>query len=87
MRTPEYAGQFKRDYKRENKGRHGVTIESDLGAVLFALLSDQSWEPRHRGHALVGAGQDYRDCHVKRYCHIKPDLVLISQKPDEVSLR
>ena len=81
MRTPEFTGQFKRDYKREKKGRYGATIESDLGAVLFALLLDQSWESRDRDHVLVGAWRDYRDC------HIKPDFVLIYQKPDEVSLR
>ena len=81
MRTPEYTGQFKRDYKREKKGRHGATLESDLGEVLLALLSGQSLEPRHRDHALIGEWRDYRDCHVK------PDLVLIYLIPDEVSLR
>jgi len=81
MRTPEYTGQFKRDYKREKKGRHGATLERDLGEILLALLSDQSLEPRHRDHALVGEWRDYRDCHVK------PDLVLIYLIPDEVSLR
>jgi len=55
MRTPEYAGQFKRDYKREKKGRHGATLESHLGDVLVVLLSDQWLEPRHHDHALVGA--------------------------------
>jgi mRNA interferase YafQ len=81
MRIPEYTGQFKRDYKREKKGRHGATLESDLGDVLRVLLSDQSLEPRHHEHALVGEWRDHRDC------HIKPDLLLIYQKPDEVSLR
>jgi mRNA interferase YafQ len=81
MRTPEYTGQFKRDYKREKKGRHAATLESDLGEVLLALLSGQSLEPRHRDHALIGEWRDYRDCHVK------PDLVLIYLIPDEVSLR
>ena len=81
MRKPDYTSQFKRDYKREKKGRHGATLESDLGDVLRVLLSDQSLEPRHHEHALVGEWRDHRDC------HIKPDLLLIYQKPDEVSLR
>ena len=32
-------------------------------------------------HALTGDWKDYRDCHVK------PDLVLIYQKPDSATLR
>jgi hypothetical protein len=43
MRTPEYAGQFKRDYKREKKGRHGALLESALGDVLVALLLTSGW--------------------------------------------
>lgn len=38
-------------------------------------------EPRHRDHALTGDWKDHRDCHVK------PDLVLIYQKPDADTLR
>jgi mRNA interferase YafQ len=81
MRTPDYTGQFKRDYKRETKGQHRGTLEADLHAVLSALLVDQPLEPRHRDHALTGDWKDHRDCHVK------PDLVLIYQKPDADVLR
>ena len=81
MRTPDYTGQFKRDYKREKKGPHRATLDFDLHAVLSVLLDDQPLEPRHRDHALVGDWKDHRDCHVK------PDLVLIYQKPDVDLLR
>jgi len=81
MRVPEYTGQFKRDYRREAKGRHRATLDTDLHAVLSLLLADQAPEPRHRDHALTGDWKDHRDCHVK------PDLVLIYQKPDTGSLR
>ncbi|MCW5230654.1 type II toxin-antitoxin system YafQ family toxin [Verminephrobacter eiseniae] len=81
MRTPEYTGQFKRDYKREKKGPHRTTLDDDLHAVLSALLNDQPPEPRHRDHALTGDWKDHRDCHVK------PDLVLIYQKPGAEALR
>lgn len=81
MRTPDYTGQFKRDYKREKKGQHRTTLDADLNAVLFSLLNDQLLEPRHRDHALTGDWKDHRDCHVKS------DLVLIYQKPDSDSLR
>jgi mRNA interferase YafQ len=81
MRKPDYTSQFKRDYKREKKGLHRATLDVELHAVLSALLKDQNLEPRHRDHALTGEWKDYRDC------HIKPDLVLIYQKPDTDSLR
>ena len=81
MRTPDYTGQFKRDYKREKKGLYRLTLETDLFAVLAALLADEPLAPRHCDHALTGDWKDHRDCHVK------PDLVLIYQKPDADTLR
>ena len=81
MRKIERTGQFKRDYKREAKGRHQATLDADLVPVLVALANDQRLEPRHRDHALTGNWKDHRDCHVK------PDLVLIYQKPDADTLR
>ncbi len=81
MRTIERTGQFKRDYKRVARGRHGPTLDGDLVPVLVALANDQPLEPRHRDHALTGDWKDYRDCHVK------PDLVLIYHKPDAGTLR
>jgi mRNA interferase YafQ len=81
MRTIERTGQFKRDYKRESKGRHKATIDADLLAVLALLLNDRPLEDRHRDHALTGDWKDFRDCHVK------PDLVLIYRKPDSDTLQ
>jgi mRNA interferase YafQ len=81
MRTIERTGQFKRDYKREAKGQHRKTLDGDLVPVLMALAEDRPLEPRHRDHVLTGDWNDHRDCHVK------PDLVLIYQKPDVKTLR
>ncbi|MDR2014099.1 MAG: type II toxin-antitoxin system YafQ family toxin [Azoarcus sp.] len=81
MRTPDYTAQFKRDYKRGKKSQHRATLDADLQTVLSALLADLPLEPRHRDHALTGDWKDHRDCHVK------PDLVLIYQKPDADTLR
>ena len=81
MRTPDYTGQFKRDYKREAKGQHRSTLDTDLRAVLSPLLANQPLEPRHRDHALTDDWKDHRDC------HIKPDLMLSYQTPDADSLR
>lgn len=81
MRTIERASAFKRDYKRETKGQHRVTLDDDLVPVLEALVNDQLLEPRHRDHDLIGEWGGYRECHVK------PDLLLIYRKPDQDTLR
>ena len=80
MRTVKQTAQFKRDLKREAKGKHRATLEDALMPVLFALATDEPLEPRHNDHVLTGNLKDYRDCHVK------PDLVLIYQKPDAETL-
>ncbi|AMJ63317.1 type II toxin-antitoxin system YafQ family toxin [Bosea sp. PAMC 26642] len=80
MRTIERTGQFKRDYKREAKGRHAATLDRDLVTIVGALAQDQPLLPRQRDHALTGEWKDHRDC------HIRPDLVLIYCKPDEQTL-
>lgn len=81
MRRIEPIGQFKRDYKREVKGQHRATLDAELKPVLQSLTDDQPLEARCRDHALTGEWKDHRDC------HIKPDLVLIYQKPDAEILR
>ena len=81
MRTIERTGQFKRDYKREAKGKHRTTLDVDLVPVLVTLVNNQPLEPRHCDHALTGEWKDHRDC------HIRPDLLLIYQLPDADTLR
>ena len=81
MRTIERSALFKRDYKRESKGRHRTTLDDDLQPALVALATDTPLDPRYRDHALSGDWAGYRDC------HIKPDLVLIYTKPDGATLR
>ena len=80
VRTIKQTGQFKRDLKREAKGKHRATLENALIPVLIALASDTPLAPRYRDHALTGDWKDHRDCHVM------PDLVLIYQKPNEETL-
>ena len=81
MRTIERTTQFKRDYQRESKGRHRASLDANLAPVVEALANDQPLAPRQHDHALSGEWADHRDCHVK------PDLVLIYQKPDVDTLR
>lgn len=81
MRTIERTSQFKRDYKRESRGRHRASLDDTLVSVIEALARDAPLEHRHRDHALSGEWADHRECHVK------PDLLLIYQKPDGGTLR
>jgi mRNA interferase YafQ len=81
MRTIERSTAFKRDYKRESRGQHRATLDTDLILVLEALANDKPLEPRHRDHELSGDWSGYRECHVK------PDLLLIYRKPDNETLR
>ena len=81
MREIERTSRFKHDYKRETKGRHRSTLDESLVAVLRSLVADMPLPERYRDHALTGDWSGYRDC------HIKPDLVLIYEKPDADTLR
>lgn len=78
MRKIEETGQFRRDLKRELKGRHRATLADDLRAVLALLVVDAPLAHRYQDHALTGNWRDHRDC------HIKPDLVLIYAIPEGV---
>ena len=81
MRRIERTVQFRRDYRREAKGRYRAILEAEFIAVVTALAEDAALAPRHRDHALTG---DWKDC---RDCHLRPDLVLIYRKPDADSLQ
>lgn len=80
MRTIRRTARFKKDYKREARGRYRATLDSDLVAVVTLLAADAPLPDRHRDHALTGDWADHRDCHVR------PDLMLIYRKPDEEML-
>jgi mRNA interferase YafQ len=81
MRAIERTSKFKRDYKREARGRRRATLDASLAAVLLPLANDEQLAERYRDHPLTGDWSGFRDCHVK------PDLVLIYEKPDDETLR
>ena len=66
---------------REFRRRHRASLNASLVPVLETLAQDAPLEHRHHDHALSGEWADLRDCHVK------PDQVLIYQKPDADTLR
>lgn len=67
----ELTHQFKRDFRRESKGRYKDVLETELSLVIKRLCAGESLEPRHFDHALTGNWRDFRDC------HLRPDLILI----------
>ena len=83
MRTTErvidWTSAFKRDFKREKKTDR--RLENMLEPVLTALVNDTPLAKKYVDHAMSGEWKDHRDC------HIKPDLVLIYQRPDNDTLR
>lgn len=81
MRTIDRSSAFKRDYKRESKGRHRATLDDALKPVLLALATDQPLDAHCRDHDLSGNWAGYRECHVK------PDLLLIYRKSNSDTLR
>jgi len=81
MRLIEATNAFKRDYKRESKGKYKAALESDFAKVVQALAKDEQLEERYRDHPLTGEWSDHRDC------HIKPDCVLIYRIPDAERLQ
>jgi mRNA interferase YafQ len=76
MRTLEFTGAFKKDYKREK--RTDPKLDGTLQPVFSLLVSDAALPPKLRDHALTGTWKGFRDCHVK------PDLVLIYEKSENV---
>ena len=76
MRTIRRTAAFKRDYRREKKGRFAASLDAEVASVVADLAADRPLSPRCRDHALAGSWKDHRDC------HIRPDLVLIYRKPD-----
>lgn len=76
MRTIDRTNQFKLDYKRELKGQHRATLEGDLVDAVKVIALDTPLAERYYDHALNGDWKNFRDC------HIKPDLMLIYQKPN-----
>lgn len=81
MRTIKQSGQFKRDLKRESKGRHRQVLQREFVALVETLARDAVLDPKFHDHSLCGDWIDHRDC------HIRPDLVLVYRKPDSETLQ
>ena len=81
MRAIERTSRFKRDYRREKSGVLSKKLDQLLIEAIGLLAADRSLPQRYFDHTLLGEWSDFRDC------HIRPDLVLIYEKPDAQTLR
>ena len=81
MRRIERTTQFKRDYKREQRGKYKTYLETALFSTLEFLVVDRVLPEKYCDHALTGQWKEFRDC------HIRPDLLLIYAKPNIEILR
>lgn len=76
IRKVETATKFKKDFKREQKGCHRKILEEDFPVLIKMLKNDLVLPEKYCDHLLTGEWKGCRDCHVK------PDLILIYEKPD-----
>ncbi|MDX8390811.1 MAG: type II toxin-antitoxin system YafQ family toxin [Mariprofundaceae bacterium] len=76
MRTIERTTKFKKDFKREIKGKHKNTFQEIFIQVVTKLAHDEILEEKYFDDVLNNNWKDHRDC------HIKPDLVLIYRKTE-----
>ena len=81
MKAIERTNRFKRDYRREKSGTLGKKLDQLLIEVLELLAADRPLPHRCFDHPLSGDWSGFRDCHVR------PDLLLIYEKPDASTLR
>ena len=68
-----HAKGFKKAFKKLNPKDKELVLQ-----ILARLANDEILEPKYNDHALQGKLKDCRDC------HIKPDLVLIYQKREDI---
>ena len=83
-RTPrrvELSTAFRRDMRREDRGRLRGQVQPLVERLVNLLAVDAPLQPASRDHPLTGDWTGYRDCHVR------PDLVLIYRKPDDARLQ
>jgi len=76
MRTIERTDAFRRDFKREKRGRHRHDIDSLILDAVTLLAEDGTLPEKYHDHRLSGEWRDFREC------HLKPDLLLVYCKPN-----
>ena len=81
MRTINRSTAFRRDYRNVKAVPRYRNIDTILMTILELLVAEQPLPQSTRDHALSGDWAGYRECHVR------PDLLLIYDKPNTDELR
>ncbi|HEG2659196.1 TPA: type II toxin-antitoxin system YafQ family toxin [Campylobacter coli] len=68
-----YSPKFKKAYKKLNAKEE---LETDI--IINRLANDETLEEKYKDHALKGNYIGFREC------HIKPDLLLVYRKKDDI---
>lgn len=74
MRRTKQTHSFKKDLKREAKGRYRHALQKEFTEIVRQLALDRELPARYRDHALTGDWVNHREC------HIESDLLLIYLK-------
>ncbi|RDU54351.1 type II toxin-antitoxin system YafQ family toxin [Helicobacter sp. MIT 00-7814] len=73
----EYEIRISKEYKKNYKKL--TLYEKDLvDEIVCRLSKNEILEKKYKDHKLKGEFKDYREC------HIKPDLLLVYQKQDNI---
>ena len=80
MRSVRYTTRFNKDVRREGKSPNNKDLPTKLQVVIDLLAEDRDLPANLHDHLLVG------DFVGMRELHVKPDLLLIYRKVEDVSL-
>ena len=80
MRTIDESKAYRRDFKRESRGKHRDIMKpfGELQIVVITLAEDKSLPLSYRDHALHNNWEGFREC------HIRPDLLLVYAYVDDI---
>lgn len=67
------SSKFRKQYKKLNQKDKEITKK-----IINKLLNDEILESKYKDHKLIGKYAGFREC------HIKPDLLLIYKKKEDV---
>lgn len=67
----ERTNAFKRDFRRELKGRYSITVEKDLLNAVAYLLQGKRLPVKYKDHNCRGEWKNHNEC------HLMDDLLLI----------
>lgn len=71
----EYSKSFKKAFKKLNDNEKKLTKD-----IIWQLANNEELASKYKDHALIGSYKGFREC------HIKPDLLLIYKKQNEILL-